>query len=77
MEKENRFVSNDGAFRDDDARLDQTDREILEEFREGGGIPIRTPWQRWFPPSSQPMGMALSDRAAEMHGEDYEKPPWN
>lgn len=34
-------------------------------------------WLRWDPPSNQIMGMSLCERAAEMHGEDYQKPPWN
>ncbi len=42
MEKGNRFISNDGAFKQSDARLDETDLAILKEIREGGGIPIRS-----------------------------------
>lgn len=34
-------------------------------------------WERWEPPSSQPMGMALCDRAAEFFSENYKEPPWN
>jgi hypothetical protein len=34
-------------------------------------------WPKWGPPSNQIMGMALCQRAAEMFGEDYQKPPWN
>jgi len=34
-------------------------------------------WLRWDPPGNQIMGMSLCERAAEMHGEDYQKPPWN
>lgn len=34
-------------------------------------------WERWAPPSSQPMGMALCDRAAQFFGEDYMESPWN
>ena len=34
-------------------------------------------WEKWDPPSSQPMGMALSERAAEVFNENYREPPWN
>jgi hypothetical protein len=34
-------------------------------------------WLKWDPPSNQIMGMSLCERAAEMHGEDYQKTPWN
>ena len=34
-------------------------------------------WERWAPPSSQPMGMALCERAAELFDENYMEPPWN
>jgi hypothetical protein len=34
-------------------------------------------WEQWGPPSSQPMGMALSERAAEFFNENYMEPPWN
>ncbi len=34
-------------------------------------------WLKWDPPSNQIMGMSLCQRAAEMHGEDYQRPPWN
>ena len=34
-------------------------------------------WPKWEPPSSQPMGMALCEKAAEFFGEDYKKEPWN
>ena len=34
-------------------------------------------WLKWDPPSNQLMGMSLCERAAEIHGEDYQKPPWN
>jgi len=34
-------------------------------------------WRKWDPPSNQIVGMALCQRAAEMFGEDYLKPPWN
>lgn len=31
----------------------------------------------WNPPSNQLMGVALCERAAEFHGEDHMKGPWN
>jgi hypothetical protein len=34
-------------------------------------------WLKWDPPSNQIMGMSLCERAAEIHSEDYQKPPWN
>jgi len=34
-------------------------------------------WERWDPPSSQPMGMALCELAAEFFNENYREPPWN
>ena len=34
-------------------------------------------WERWQPPSSQPMGIALCERAAEFFDENYREPPWN
>jgi hypothetical protein len=34
-------------------------------------------WPVWEPPSSQPMGMALCERAASFFGENYRKEPWN
>lgn len=42
MERENQFVSNDAAFKQGDARLDEADLAILKEIRGGGGIPIRS-----------------------------------
>ena len=41
----------------------------LEENWEG--------WEKWEPPSSQPMGMALCEKAAEFFGENYMEAPWN
>ncbi len=35
------------------------------------------PGWEWNPPSNQIMGMALCERAAQLYGEDYMKPPWN
>ena len=35
------------------------------------------PWARWEPPSNQLAGMALCERAAELHGENYREEPWN
>jgi len=34
-------------------------------------------WARWAPPNNQLAGMALCERAAEMHGENYREEPWN
>jgi len=34
-------------------------------------------WPKWKPESSQPMGMALCERAAEIFGENYQGEPWN
>ena len=34
-------------------------------------------WEPWGPPSSQPMGMALCQIAAEFFNENYRKEPWN
>lgn len=34
-------------------------------------------WEKWEPPSSQPMGMALCEKAAEFFGKNYMEPPWN
>jgi len=34
-------------------------------------------WANWAPPSNQIAGMALCERAAELHGENYRKEPWN
>ena len=34
-------------------------------------------WAPWEPPSSQPMGMALCERAADFFDEDWEGEPWN
>lgn len=34
-------------------------------------------WARWEPPSNQLAGMALCERAAELHGENYREEPWN
>ena len=34
-------------------------------------------WGRWEPPSNQLAGMALCERAAELHGENYREEPWN
>jgi len=34
-------------------------------------------WARWEPPSNQIAGMALCQRAAELHGENYREEPWN
>ena len=34
-------------------------------------------WDLWNPPSSQPMGMALCEKAAEFFGESYREEPWN
>ncbi len=34
-------------------------------------------WVSWAPPSNQVAGMVLCERAAELHGENYRKEPWN
>lgn len=34
-------------------------------------------WEPWEPASSQPMGMALCEGAAQFFGENYREPPWN
>ncbi len=34
-------------------------------------------WGEWSPPSNQIMGMALTERAAKLFGENYMEPPWN
>jgi len=34
-------------------------------------------WARWAPPNNQLAGVALCERAAEMHGEHYREEPWN
>ena len=34
-------------------------------------------WRVWEPPSNQLMGMALCQRAAELHDQNYKKEPWN
>jgi len=34
-------------------------------------------WAKWEPPSNQVAGIALCERAAELHGENYMKEPWN
>ncbi len=34
-------------------------------------------WANWAPPSNQLAGMALCERAAELHEENYRKEPWN
>lgn len=34
-------------------------------------------WEEWQPPSSQPMGMALCERAARFFRENYRDAPWN
>ncbi|KKM79332.1 hypothetical protein LCGC14_1350990 [marine sediment metagenome] len=34
-------------------------------------------WVSWAPPSNQIAGMVLCERAAELHGENYRKEPWN
>jgi len=34
-------------------------------------------WANWAPPSNQIAGMTLCERAAELHGENYRKEPWN
>jgi len=34
-------------------------------------------WEPWEPASSQPMGMALCERAAQFFGENYRETPWN
>lgn len=34
-------------------------------------------WGKWSPPSNQIMGMALCERAALIHGENYMEAPWN
>jgi len=31
----------------------------------------------WQPPANQLMGMALTERAAQLFGENYREPPWN
>ncbi len=33
--------------------------------------------RQWGPSSNQIMGMALSDKAAQLYGENYREPPWN
>lgn len=33
--------------------------------------------RRWGPSSNQIMGMALSDKAAQLYGENYREAPWN
>jgi len=34
-------------------------------------------WARWEPPNNQLAGMALCERAAELHSENYREEPWN
>jgi len=34
-------------------------------------------WARWAPPNNQIVGMALCERAADLHGENYMEEPWN
>ena len=34
-------------------------------------------WKLWDPPSNQLMGIALCQRAAELHDQNYMKEPWN
>lgn len=34
-------------------------------------------WRSWHPVSNQIIGMAICQRAAEIAGEDFMKPPWN
>ena len=128
------FVTDDKGIRKS-GKLDETDRQILEEAKTGKGIRIISTeqlmaiakaasdtfdyyrkqckkkmtkeqaqfvrrlrveegfswravarachtqnwkgWERWEPPSSQPMGMALCERAAKFFKEDYNKEPWN
>jgi len=128
------FVTDDKRVRES-GKMDESDRQILEEAKTGKGIPIINKeqfmalakalsdtfkyyqkqckermtkeqaefirrlrveegfswrsvarachtqswkeWEKWEPPSSQPMGMALCERAAKFFKEDYMKEPWN